>query len=96
MPRVSRSCEIFLDTFTTDVSGLELEWDGKVWSIWVKRNWYFIAEQPAPSHPEERAALTRVLGTVPRVSRSGELFLDTFTTDGSGLELEWDGKVWSI
>ena len=37
-----------------------------------------------------------MLVTVPRGSRSGELFLETFTTDASGLELEWDGKVWSI
>ena len=38
------------------------------------RDWYFIAEQPAPAqhlaHPEGYAALRIVLVTVPRVSRS--------------------------
>ena len=39
----------------------------------VERDWYFIAEQPAPAphlaHPEGCAALRIVLVTVPRVSR---------------------------
>ena len=38
----------------------------------LQRDWYFIAEQPAPAphlaHPEECAALRIVLVTVPRVS----------------------------
>ena len=38
-----------------------------------QRDWYFIAEQPAPAphlaHPEGRSALRLVLVTVPRVSR---------------------------
>ena len=49
------------------------------------RDWYFIAEQPAPAphlahpeHPEGCAALRVVLVTVPRVSRSCELFPDGF------------------
>ena len=45
-----------------------------------QRDWYFIAEQPAPAphlaRPEGRAALTHVLIAVPRVSRSCELFPD--------------------
>ena len=44
------------------------------------RDWYFIAEQPAPApnlaHPEGCAALRIVLVTVPRVSRSCEFFPD--------------------
>ena len=46
----------------------------------AERDWYFIAEQPAPAlhlaHPEGRAALRIVLVTVPRVSRSCEHFPD--------------------
>jgi len=46
------------------------------------RDWYFIAEQPAPAphlaHPEGCAALRIVLVTVPRVSRSCEHFPDGF------------------
>ena len=46
------------------------------------RDWYFIAEQPAPAphlaHPEGCAALRIVLVTVPRVSRSCENFPDGF------------------
>jgi len=38
-------------------------------------------------------------GPCPRIEMSGSPYMtrspDTFTTD-SGLELEWDGKVWSI
>ena len=41
-------------------------------------DWYFIAEQPAPAHPEGCAALRIVLFTVPRVSRSCEHFPDGF------------------
>jgi len=45
-----------------------------------KRDWYFIAEQPAPAphlaHPEGCAALRIVLVTVSRVSRSCEHFPD--------------------
>ena len=48
----------------------------------VQRDWYFIAEQPAPethvAHPEGCAALRIVLVTVPRVSRSCEHFPDGF------------------
>ena len=48
----------------------------------IQRDWYFIAEQPAPAphlaHPEGCAALRIVLVTVPRVSRSCELFPDGF------------------
>ena len=40
------------------------------------RDCYFIAEQPAPAHPEGRAALRIVLVTVPRASRSCEHFPD--------------------
>ena len=44
------------------------------------RDWYVIAEQPAPAphlaHSEECAALRIVLVTVPRVSRSCENFPD--------------------
>ena len=46
------------------------------------RDWYFIAEQPAPSphlaHPDGCAALRIVLVTVPRASRSCEHFPDGF------------------
>ena len=46
------------------------------------RDWYFIAEQPAPApqlaHPEACAALRIVLVTVPRVSRSCGHFSDGF------------------
>jgi len=46
------------------------------------RDWYFIAEQPAPApylaHPEEYAALRIVLVTVPRDSCSCEHFPDGF------------------
>ena len=46
------------------------------------RDWYFIAEQPAPAphlaHPEGCAALRIVLATVPRVSRSCEHFPNGF------------------
>ena len=46
------------------------------------RDWYFIAEQPAPAphlaHPEGCAALRTVLVTVPRVSRSCGNFPDEF------------------
>ena len=52
----------------------------RVWyksvNFWRKRDWCFIAEQPAPAphlaHPEGCAALRIVLVTVPRVSRSCE------------------------
>jgi len=48
----------------------------------IARDWYFIAEQPAPAphlaHPEGCAALRIVLVTVPRVSRSCEHFPDGF------------------
>ena len=48
----------------------------------IQRNWYFIAERPAPAphlaHPEGCAALRIVLVTVPRVSRSCEHFPDGF------------------
>ena len=47
-----------------------------------ERDWYFIAEQPAPAphlaHPGGCAALRIVLVTVPRVSRSREHFPDRF------------------
>ena len=47
-----------------------------------QRDWYFIAEKPAPAphlaHPEGCAALRIVLVTEPRVSRSCEHFLDGF------------------
>ena len=47
-----------------------------------QRDWYFIAEQPAPAphiaHPEGCAALRILLVTVPRVSRSCEHFPDGF------------------
>ena len=53
-----------------------------------KRDWYFIAEQPAPAphraRPEGCAALHIVLVTVPRVSRSCEHFPDRFD-----LHLPW-------
>jgi len=46
------------------------------------KDWYFIAEQPAPAphlpHPEGCAALSTVLVTVPRVGRSCEHFPDGF------------------
>ena len=46
------------------------------------RDWYRIAEQPAPAphlaHPEGCAALRIVLVTVPRVSRACEHFPDGF------------------
>ena len=46
------------------------------------RDWYVIAEQPAPaphlSHPEGCAALRIVLLTVPRFCRSCEKFPDEF------------------
>ena len=46
------------------------------------KDWYFIAEQPAPAphlaHPEECAAPQSVLVAVPRVSRSREHFPDGF------------------
>ena len=46
------------------------------------RDWYLIADQPAPAphlaHPEGCAALRIVLVTVPRVSRSCEHFPDGF------------------
>ena len=46
------------------------------------RDWYVIAEKPAPAphfaHPEECAALRIVLVAVPRVSRSCEHFPDGF------------------
>jgi len=48
----------------------------------LKRDWYFIAEQPAPAphpaHPEGCAALHIVLVTVPRGSRSCEHLPDGF------------------
>ena len=48
----------------------------------LKRDWYFIAEQPAPAlhlaHPEGCAALRMALVTVPRVSYSCEHFQDGF------------------
>ena len=44
----------------------------------LDRDWYFIAEQPAPAphfaHSGGCAALRIVLGTVPRVSRSRQHF----------------------
>ena len=44
----------------------------------ILRDWYFIAERPAPAphlaHPEGCAALRIVLVTVPRVSHSCEHF----------------------
>ena len=40
----------------------------------LKRYWYGIAGQPAPAHPDGCAALRLVLDTLPRVSRSCELF----------------------
>jgi len=47
-----------------------------------QRDWYFIAEHPAPApllaHPEGCAALRILLVTVPRVSRSCEHFTDGF------------------
>jgi len=47
-----------------------------------ERDWYFIAEQPAPAphlaHPEACAALCIVLVAVLRVSRSCEHFPDGF------------------
>ena len=53
-----------------------------MWISFRKRDWYFIAEQPAPAPhlalPEGRAALRIVLVTVPRVSRSCEIFPDGF------------------
>ena len=46
------------------------------------KDWYFIAEQPAPAphlaHPEGCAGLRIVLVTVPHVSRSCEHFLGGF------------------
>ena len=46
------------------------------------RDWYFIAERPAPAphiaHPEGCAALRIVIVTVPRVSRSCGHFPDEF------------------
>jgi len=46
------------------------------------RDWYVIAEQPAPAthfaHPDGCAALRIVLVAVPRVSRSCEHFPDGF------------------
>ena len=46
----------------------------------AKKDWYFIAKQPAPAphlaHSEGCAALRIVLVTVPRVSRSCEHFPD--------------------
>ena len=48
----------------------------------TNRDWYVIAEQPAPAphlaRPEGRAALRIVLVTVPRVNRSCENFPDGF------------------
>ena len=48
----------------------------------VAKDWYFIAEQPAPAqhlaHPEGCAALRIVLVTVSRVSCSCENFSDVF------------------
>ena len=48
----------------------------------LQRDWYLIAEQPASAprfaHPEGCAALRIVLGTVPRVGRSGEHLPDGF------------------
>ena len=48
----------------------------------TQRDWYFIAEQPAPAphlaHPRGCAALRIVLIAMPRVSRSCEHFLDGF------------------
>ena len=48
----------------------------------IKRDWYVIAEQPAPAphlaHPEGCAALRIELVMVPRVSRSCEHFPDGF------------------
>ena len=47
-----------------------------------KRDWYFIAEQPAPAphlaYPEGCAALRILLFPVPRVCRSCEHFPDGF------------------
>ena len=47
-----------------------------------QRNWYRIAEQPAPAprlaHPEGCAALRSVLVAVPRVSRFCKRFPDEF------------------
>jgi hypothetical protein len=55
------------------------------------RDWYFIAEQPAPephlAHPEGYAALRIVLVTVPRVGRSCKPFQDGF--DGHLLHLTY-------
>jgi len=52
------------------------------WDPFKRRDWYFIAEQPAPAphlaHPEGCAALRIVLVTVPRVCRSCEPFPDGF------------------
>ena len=57
----------------------------------VIRDWYFIAEQPAPAphlaHPEERAALRSVQVTVLRVSHSCERLPDGF--DLHVLQLAW-------
>ena len=48
----------------------------------MSTDWYFLAGQPAPAthlaHPEGCAALRIVLVTVPRVSRSFEIFPDGF------------------
>ena len=53
-------------------------WDGNG----LQRDWYFIAEQPAPAphhaQLERFAALRIVRVTVPRVSRSCEHFPDGF------------------
>ena len=52
-----------------------------------QRDWYVIAEQPAPAphlaHPEGCAALRIVLVTVPRVSRSCEHFVGVGTASRS-------------
>ena len=51
----------------------------------LKRDWRFIAEQPAPAphlaNPEGCAALSIVLLTVPRVSRSSKHLSDAFNLD---------------
>jgi len=62
-----------------------------------KRDWYFIAEQPAPAPqfalPEGCAALRIVLVTVLRVSRSCELFPDGFDLHLLPLQLTLPSKA---
>jgi len=56
----------------------------------VQRDWYCIADQPAPAphlaHPERCAALRIVLVTVPRVSRSCEHLPCPFPSGPWGVE----------